>query len=99
MVEATLLSRASPLTLTASFAACRLLGGASAAAAETGAFTALCMSDWGERMGFVFAAIGVDVGLAVSLGAAVGGLPCLTSQGEGVARSRRRPPSAARESA
>ena len=26
-------------------------------------------------------------------------LPCLTSQGEGVARSRRRPPSAARESA
>ena len=73
MVEATLLSRASPLTLTASFAACRLLGGASAAAAETGAFTALCMSDWGERMGFVFAAIEVDVGLAVSLGAAVGG--------------------------
>ena len=34
------------------------------------------MSDWGERMGFVFAAIEVDVGLAVSLGAAVGGLPC-----------------------
>ena len=72
-VEATLLSRASPLTLTASFVACRLLGGASAAAAETGAFTALCMSDWGERMGFVFAAIEVDVGLAVSVGAAVGG--------------------------
>ena len=79
------------MTLTASFAACRLLGGASAAAAETGAFTALCMSDWGERMGFVFAAIEVDVGLAVSLGAAVRGLPCLTSQGEGVARSRRLP--------
>ena len=64
---------ASPLTLTATFAACRLFGGASAAACETGTFTALCMSDWGERMGFVFAAIEVNVGLAISVGAAVGG--------------------------
>ena len=69
----TLLSGASPLTLTATFAACRLFGGASAAACETGTFTALCMSDWGERMGFVFAAIEVNVGLAISVGAAVGG--------------------------
>ena len=69
----TLLSDASPLTLTATFAACRLFGGASAAACETGTFTALCMSDWGERMGFVFAAIEVNVGLAISVGAAVGG--------------------------
>ena len=47
----TLLSGASPLTLTATFAACRLFGGASAAACETGTFTVLCMSVKGEAPG------------------------------------------------
>ena len=73
LVPTLLSGGASPLTLTATFATCRLFGGASAAACETGTFTALCMSDWGERMGFVFAAIEVNVGLAISVGAAVGG--------------------------
>ena len=69
----TLLSGGSPLALTVTFSVCRLFGGAAAAACETGTFTALCMSDWGPRMGTVFAAIEVNVGLAISLGAALGG--------------------------
>ena len=73
LVPWALSSSGSDAALTSCLATCRLSGGAAAAACETGSFTALSLSDWGAHMGKVFAAVEVDIGLALSLGAALGG--------------------------